>query len=154
MNTNTGEIHDLQPFESLPQLADRLGVPTSDLALLGKRPDAGCQRCHGTGVKHIAPSGRRTPCSCTAPFPGLISETPALVPIMIPAGRPASVREDGRQMWVSEKLENGQITITVTLGIPMNLWNEWARAMAGRAVPIKVNAVKLPDATPSRSSEL
>jgi ssDNA-binding Zn-finger/Zn-ribbon topoisomerase 1 len=142
MNTNTGEIHDALPFETLKQMADRLGLKTADLVALAKRPSATCEHCHGTGVARITPAGRRIPCDCTTE--GTFVDGPAgFVPIAIPEGRPAICHEDGRQMWVEEKLENGQITLTVTLGIPVSIWDAWARAMAGRALPIKVNMVKL-----------
>ncbi len=75
MNTNDGIIHDLAPRQTFRDLAEKLRIPERILVPLGNRPDAGCGKCKGTGVKKILASGRRVPCGCTNP--GQVRAEPA-----------------------------------------------------------------------------
>lgn len=59
MDTRTGQIVELDA--NTPQPPPYRYVP------LGNLPDAGCQRCKGTGIKRITANGRRIPCACTNP---------------------------------------------------------------------------------------
>lgn len=65
MDDRTGQIYSAQTERLLQQLMK--DVPPINRIPIGNLPVAGCEKCKGTGVKQITPSGRRIPCDCTNP---------------------------------------------------------------------------------------
>jgi hypothetical protein len=68
MNTETGEIYQGLPNETLKDIAERCKVRPSALVPLGNMPEPTCAKCGGRGYKKPGMSSHRfVPCECTNP---------------------------------------------------------------------------------------